>query len=262
MVKALSTAATGMIAQQLNIDVISNNMANINTTGYKKVRAEFQDLLSQTIKTPGALISQGTNQPVGIEVGLGTKTSGTQRLFTAGTLSATKGTYDLAIEGDGFFQVQLDDGTTAYTRDGSFKLSATGQLTTTDGYIVQPEITIPSTAKDVTITSDGSVSVTNSGETSQTTVGQIQLAKFVNPAGLVSAGSNLYKETSGSGTPTQGTAGQEGFGTIQQGYLEGSNVQIVEEMINLIQAERAFEANSKVISTSSQILQTANNIVR
>jgi flagellar basal-body rod protein FlgG len=260
MVKALSTAATGMIAQQLNIDVISNNMANINTTGYKKVRVEFQDLLSQTLKTPGALISQGTNQPVGIEIGLGTKTAGTQRLFKSGALASTSGPYDLAVEGDGFFQVQLDDGTTAYTRDGSLKLSATGQLTTTDGFIIQPEITIPTTATDVTITADGSVSVTNAGETTQNIVGQIQLAKFVNPAGLVSLGRNLYKETSGSGTPTQGTAGKEGFGSIQQGYLEGSNVQIVEEMINLIQAERAFEANSKIITASSNILQQANNI--
>jgi flagellar basal-body rod protein FlgG len=259
MLKALTTAATGMIAQQLNIDVIANNMANVNTTGYKKVRAEFQDLLSQTIKAPGALVSQGTNQPVGIEVGLGVKASATQRVFAAGTLKSTGNRLDVAIEGDGFFQIQMDDGSTAYTRDGSFKMDANGQVTTTDGYPLQPAISISPDATEITITPDGKVS-TMSGAGTSAEAGQIQLVKFANPAGLLSAGKNLFKETPGSGVPIQGTAGQAGFGSMQQGFLEGSNVQIVEEMINLIQAERAFEANSKLITSSSDILKQANQI--
>lgn len=260
MLKALSTAATGMIAQQMNIDVISNNMANVNTTGYKKVRAEFQDLLSQTLRTPGALISQGTNQPVGIEIGLGTKAAATQRVFSPGTLRSTGGDFDMAIEGDGFFQIQMDDGTTAYTRDGSFKVDSNGQITTTDGYPLQPQITIPQDAQEVAITPDGRVSVRVANDTNQTEVGQVQLVKFINPSGLLSAGKNLYRETPASGNPIEGIAGQGGFGSLQQGFLEGANVQIVEEMISLIQAERAFEANSKIIKSSSEILRQANQI--
>lgn len=260
MLRALTTAATGMIAQQLNIDVISNNLSNVNTTGYKKVRAEFQDLLSQTLKNPGAQISQGTNQPVGIQVGLGTRTSATQREFSEGTFKSTGNKLDIAIEGDGFLQVQLEDGSTGYTRDGSLKVDATGQLTTTDGYSIQPQIQIPQDATEITITADGRVSVKTAGSTAPQESGQIQLAKFANPAGLLSIGKNLYTETAGSGNATQGTAGQEGFGTLQQGFLEGSNVQVVEELINLIQAERAFEANSKLITTSDRILQTVNRL--
>jgi len=261
MLKALSSAATGMIAQQMNIDIIANNMANVNTTGYKKVRGEFQDLLSQTVRAPGALISQGTTQPVGIEIGLGTKAAATQRLFAPGPLKSTQNAYDIAIEGDGFFQVQLDDGTVAYTRDGSFKKDGTGQLVTTDGYIIQPQITIPQDAKEVTITPDGRVSVIVGNETVQTEVGQLILVKFANPSGLLAKGKNLYVETPASGQPIEGNPGSEGFGTVQQGYLEGANVQIVEEMINLIQAERAFEANSNLIKTSSQILAKATQLV-
>lgn len=260
MLRALTTAATGMVAQQMNIDIISNNMANVNTTGYKKVRGEFQELLSQTIKTPGALIGQGTTQPVGIEVGLGVKTAATQRVFSEGSLKQTNNDLDVAIEGDGFIQVQLDDGTTGYTRDGSFKMDGSGQLTTTDGYVIQPQINIPTNASNVTITADGKVSVTMPSETASTEVGQLQLVKFANPAGLLSKGSNLYTETAASGSPNTGTPGQDGFGTVQQGYLEGANVQLVEEMVNLIQAERAFEANSKLITSSSDILKAATQI--
>ncbi len=260
MLRALTTAATGMVAQQMNIDIISNNMANVNTTGYKKVRAEFQDLLSQTIKAPGALISQGSTQPVGIEVGLGTKTAATQRVFSEGTLKQTGNPMDVAIEGDGFLQVQLDDGTIGYTRDGSLKRDGTGQLTTTDGFIIQPQITIPETANEIVITPDGRVSVRESGQTDYNEVGQLQLVKFSNPSGLLSMGKNMYKETPASGSPNEGIAGVEGFGTMQQGFLEGANVQLVEEMINLIQAERAFEANSKLIKSSSEILRQANQI--
>lgn len=261
MLRALTTAATGMIAQQLNIDTISNNLANVNTTGYKKVRAEFQDLLSETLKSPGAQVSQGTNQPVGIQIGLGTRTSGTQKIFSEGVMKSTGGKLDVAVEGDGFLQVQTDDGTTAYTRDGSLKMDANGQLTTTDGYIIQPQMTIPSNATEITITPDGRVSVKTAGSSSETEVGVIQLAKFANPSGLLSLGKNLYSETAASGNPVQGTPGKEGFGSTQQGYLEGSNVQVVEELINLIQAERAFEANSKIITASNQLLQTVNRLV-
>lgn len=260
MLRALTTAATGMIAQQLNIDVISNNIANVNTTGYKKVRAEFQELFSQTMKSPGAQISQGTNQPVGIQIGLGVKTAGTQKMFSEGTFKATGNTLDIAIEGDGFLQVQLEDGTTGYTRDGSLKVDASGQLVTTDGYIIQPQITIPQDAQEITITPDGRISVKVAGEAAQSEIGTLELAKFANPSGLTSLGKNLYGETSASGNPIQGTAGQDGLGTIQQGYLEGSNVQIVDELINLIQAERAFETNSKLIKAADGMLQTVNRL--
>ena len=260
MLRALTTAATGMIAQQLNIDVISNNIANVNTTGYKKVRAEFQDLLSQTIKAPGAQGAQGTNQPVGIQIGLGTRTSATDRIFQAGALKSTGNTLDVAIEGDGFVQVQMDDGTLGYTRDGSFKIDANGQMTTSDGYIIQPQITIPQNATDISITPDGRVSIRTAGDTATTEIGTLQLAKFPNNAGLLAIGKNLFTETAASGTAIQGTAGQEGFGSIQQGFLEGSNVQVVEELISLIQAERAFEANSKLITSSDNILKTVNRL--
>lgn len=260
MLRALTTAATGLMAQQVNIDVIANNMANANTTGYKKVRAEFQDLLSQTIKAPGAQIFQGTNQPVGIQIGLGTKTSATVRQFDAGALRQTGGELDIAIEGDGFFQVMMDDGTIAYTRDGSFKIDSNGQLTTSDGLIIQPQITFDPETQEIIITPDGNVSVKKAGEAQQTPNGTLTLVKFANPAGLVSIGKNLYQETSASGAPIEGPPGQEGMGTIQQGFLEGSNVQIIEEMINLIQAQRSFEANSKLISASDQILQMTNRM--
>ena len=262
MLRSLSTAATGMIAQQLNVDVISNNIANVNTAGYKKSRAEFQDLLSQTLKAPGALITQGTTQPVGIQVGLGTRTSATTRSFMQGFLQATGGKLDVAIEGDGFFEVQKDDGTIAYTRDGNLKIDANGQMCTSDGFIIQPQITIPSDATDITITPDGRIAVATPGNTELTEVGTFRLAKFPNPAGLSAIGKNLYEETPASGKPVEGTANQEGFGSTQQGFIEGSNVQIVEELINLIQAERAFETSSKIIKSSDEILRIANNLSR
>ena len=260
MLRSLSTAATGMIAQQINIDVISNNIANVNTTGYKKVRTEFQDLLSQTIKAPGAQIAQGTNQPVGIQIGLGTRTSATARDFGAGAFKSTGGKLDVAIEGDGFLEVQRDDGTIAYTRDGSLKMDGNGQLCTSDGFIIQPQVTIPTNALDITITPDGKISVTTPGTTDQTEVGTLRLAKFANPGGLSAIGKNLYAETSASGKAIEGTANQEGFGSVQQGFVENANVQVVEELINLIQAERAFEANSKIIKSSDELLRTANNM--
>ncbi len=260
MLRSLTTAATGMLAQQLSTDVISNNLANVNTTGYKKVRAEFQDLMSQNVRAPGAQIFQGTTQPVGIQVGLGTKTSATVREFGEGAFKATGGKLDVAIEGSGFLQVQMDDGTIAYTRDGSLKIDANGQLTTSDGFIIQPQITIPNDAQDITITPDGSIAVRTAGDSLQNEVGTISLAKFANPAGLTSIGKNLYMETSASGNPTEGQPGQDGFGTIQQGYIEGSNVQVVEELISLIQSERAFEANSKLIKSSDELLRILNRM--
>lgn len=260
MLKALSSAATGMIAQQMNIDVISNNVANVNTQGYKKSRIEFQSLFSEQIRVPGALGAQGTNIPVGIEIGLGVTPAATQKLFGEGTLKNTGNSKDMAIEGDGFFQVQLDDGTIAYTRDGSFKADANGTMTTTNGYVMQPQITIPQDGSQVAITDSGSIGVKIGNEQNQTEVGQVETVRFQNPAGLISIGKNLYIESPASGQPIQGTPGQEGFGTIQQGFIEGSNVQMVEELVNLIEAERAFEANSKIITSSSQILQQTNQI--
>lgn len=260
MLRALTTAATGMIAQQMNIDIISNNIANVNTTGYKTVRAEFQDLFNQTLKPPGAQGAQGTNQPVGIQVGLGTRAAATHKLFSEGAMQSTGNNLDIAIQGDGFLQVQMDDGTTSYTRDGSLKVDGNGQLTTTDGYVVVPQITIPTNATDISITTDGRVSVMEGNQTTATQVGQIQLVKFPNPSGLLDQGQNLYQETPGSGTAVQGTAGQDGFGTIQQGFLEGSNVQIVTELINLVQAERAFESNSKIIQSADNMLSRVNQI--
>ena len=261
MLRALSTAATGMISQQNYLDVISNNIANVNTTGFKKSRVEFQDMLSQAVKTPGAMINQGTFQPVGIEYGLGVKTAATTRVFSQGTAVSTDRNLDISIQGEGFFQVMKTDGTLAYTRDGSLKLDSMGQLCTTDGLLIQPQTTVPQDAKEIDITEDGNISVTVGQDTTQTIVGTIQLVRFQNPSGLLAVGHNMYVETAASGNPIQDTPGQNGMGTVQQGFLEGSNVQIVEELIGLIKAERAFESNSKIISTSSDILKLTNNII-
>ncbi len=261
MLRSLTTAATGMIAQQNNLDIVANNIANVNTTGFKKSRAEFQDLLSSAVRTPGAMINQGTFQPVGIEVGLGVKTAATTRIFTGGIQQSTGNPYDLSIEGQGFFQIVQSDGSLAYTRDGSFKVDGMGQLCTSDGYLIQPQITVPQNASEVNVTPDGNVSVRIGTDTNQNIVGQIQLVKFQNPSGLLSIGHNMYIETPSSGTPIQGVPGQDGYGSIQQGFLEGSNVQIVDELINLIKAERAFESNSKIITASSDILRQTNQLI-
>lgn len=261
MLRALSTAATGMIGQQNYLDVISNNIANVNTSGFKKSRVEFQDMLSQAVRTPGAMINQGTFQPVGIEYGLGVKTAATTRVFSQGTAINTDRNLDVSIQGEGFLQVMRTDGTLAYTRDGSLKLDSMGQLCTTDGLLIQPQTSIPQDAKEIDITEDGNISVTTGTDTVQSIVGTIQLVRFQNPSGLLAVGHNMYVETAASGNPIQDTPGQNGMGTIQQGFLEGSNVQVVEELIGLIKAERAFESNSKIISTSSDILKTTNQIV-
>src|SRR5574344_2479243 len=261
MLRALSTAATGMIGQQNYLDVVANNIANVNTTGFKKSRVEFQDMLSQIEKTPGAMLNQGTFQPVGIEYGLGVKTSATTRVFSQGTPISTSRNLDVAIEGEGFFKIMRSDGTTAYTRDGSFQLDSNGQVCTADGLLLQPQISVGNDIKDITITSDGNVTATAGNDNEQRILGNIQLVRFQNPSGLLSVGHNLYVETSASGTPIEDTPGQNGMGLLEQGYLEGSNVQIVEELIGLIKAERAFESNSKIITTSSEILQQTNQMV-
>lgn len=259
--RSLSIAATGMLAQQLNVDVISNNIANINTTGYKRRRAEFQDLLYQNQLRVGSNSSaDGTLVPAGVQVGLGVKTAAVYRIAQQGSLVSTDNKLDLAIQGRGFFQVRLPDGTNAYTRAGSFQLSNTGQIVTTNGFIVQPGITIPANAVDVTIDQAGEVMVKLDGQTQPQNVGQLQLATFANEAGLSALGDNLLQDTAASGQATLGVPGTPGLGTVSQGFLETSNVNVVQEITNLITAQRAYEMNSKVIETSDQMLSTLNQV--
>ncbi|HKL74705.1 MAG TPA: flagellar basal-body rod protein FlgG [Halanaerobiales bacterium] len=260
MIGALWTAATGMDSQQTNINVISNNLANVNTTGFKKSRVNFQDLMYQQIRQPGSPNAQGSQIPVGIEVGHGSRVSATQKLFTEGSVQATDNPLDIVIEGDGFLQVQKPDGTIAYTRDGSLKLDGQGRIVTSDGYLLQPQINIPENATDISITSDGTVNVLVDGQEEAQTQGQIELVRFSNPAGLNSAGRNLYEDTMASGEPQTGQPGTQGFGTISQGFLEKSNVKVVEEMVNMISAQRAYEINSKAIQASDEMLQTASRL--
>jgi flagellar basal-body rod protein FlgG len=249
-----------MQTQQLNMDVIANNLANVNTNGFKKSRPDFQDLMYQNMKTVGAPSTNSTQIPSGIQVGLGSKVASVTKDFSAGTLTQTTNNLDLAIAGDGFFQILMPDGTTAYSRDGSFKQNSQGQMVNSDGYLLTPEITIPNNATSVTVGNDGTVSVLQAGQTTPTTVGTIQLASFSNPAGLSSLGNDLYQATASSGVATTGTAGLNGFGTISQGYLEMSNVSVMEEMVNMITSQRAYETNSKVVTASDQMLQTTNTM--
>jgi flagellar basal-body rod protein FlgG len=262
MIKAMRTAASGMYAQQMNVDSIANNLANVNTTGYKKSKIEFQDVLYSKLRTPGAETAAGAKVPVGLDVGYGTKPVATQRFFTEGNLQQTGNPLDLSIEGDGFFQVLLPNGNIAYTRDGSFKLSADGQLVTSDGFFLQPGITIPSDSDSISISTDGLVSVKVPGDAAPQEIGQIELARFINPAGMEAIGHNLFQETSATGAPILGTPTLEGFGRINQGYLEMSNVEVVEEMVNMIMAQRAYEINSKAIQTSDEMSQIASNLKR
>lgn len=259
MIRALHTAATGMDAQQQRIDVISNNLANVNTTGFKKQRADFQDLLYQTVRAPGTTSAQGMPAPTGLQIGTGVRTAATHRSFSTGDLMQTGNPLDLAIEGNGFFQVTLPGGQLAYTRAGNLELDAQGQLVTTDGYLIEPAIAVPPGVTAVTVGSDGTVSATVPGETAATELGQIQLANFPNAAGLRAIGRNFYQQTTASGDPVIGTPGLEGLGTLSQGTLEMSNVKVVEEMINLISSQRAYDINSKVIQASDEMLQTAAN---
>jgi len=262
MIRSLFTAATGMNAEQLHLDVIANNLANVNTTGFKKSRADFQDLMYQIIEEPGTTANQTGTSPTGIQVGLGVRPTSVGKIHSQGDFETTGNPLDLAIEGDGFFQVTLPDGSMAYSRAGSFKLNETGQLVTSDGYQVNPSITIPADAIGITISTDGKVSVKQPGSTSASQVGQLQTARFQNPAGMRAMGRNLFQETESSGSATLGTPGLTGLGTVAQGSLESSNVSVVEEIVQMVTGQRAYEANSKVINTADQFLQNAISIKR
>ncbi|MFL6717038.1 MAG: flagellar basal-body rod protein FlgG [Burkholderiaceae bacterium] len=255
MIRSLWIAKTGLDAQQTQMDTIANNLANVSTSGFKRSRAVFEDLLYQNLRQPGAQTSQQTQLPSGLQVGTGVRTVATERIFTQGNLQQTSNDKDLAIQGSGFFQVLMPDGTTAYTRDGSFQVDNQGQMVTSSGFVIQPAITIPANAQSISIGRDGTVSVTQPGSTNATQVGQLQLATFINPAGLESRGENLYVETTASGNPSTNTPGTNGAGMVSQGYVETSNVNVAEELVNMIQTQRAYEINSKAITTSDQMLQ-------
>lgn len=261
MMRSLWTAATGMSAQALNVDVISNNLANVNTAGFKRGRANFQDLMYQQVSSPGSQNSAGNQVPTGVQVGLGVRTAGISRIFSEGSFQQTGNPLDMAVEGRGFFQVQMPDGALAYTRTGSFAVDSQGQLVTQDGYIVQPSMTIPADAVSINIAQDGSLSVVQPGNV-QTTIGQMQLADFANPDGLTAVGHSLFQESQSSGTPITGNPGGNGLGSVAQGTLEMSNVNTVEEMVNMIAAQRAYEMNSKSIQAADEMLRMANNIRR
>ncbi len=254
MIRSLWIAKTGLDAQQTQLDVIANNLANVSTNGFKRSRAVFEDLLYQTLRQPGAASSQQTTIPSGLMLGTGVRPVSTEHIFTQGSLQKTENGLDMAISGQGFFQVQMPDGTLAYTRDGAFQKDSTGQIVTSSGYPLSPAITIPANATSVTISRDGVVSVLTAGSTAPTQIGNIQLATFVNVGGLQSVGENLYVETASSGTPTPNTPGTNGAGLINQGYLETSNVNVAEELVAMIQTQRAYELNSKAIQTSDNML--------
>lgn len=260
---SLRIAATGMMAQELNVEVISNNIANMRTTGFKRVRAEFQDLLYQDLRRVGSTSSEsGTTVPTGIQIGYGVKTGATSRVMSQGALANTQKELDLAVRGEGFFEISLPNGETAYTRDGSFELNENGQLVTLDGYEVQPGITIPGDARSITINREGGVQVLTGTSTTPQTVGQLQLSRFVNKAGLKPIGDNLFVETPASGNANQGTPGQNGYGDIMQKFLESANVNAVSELSDLISAQRAYEMNARVISASDEMMSATANILR
>lgn len=260
MIRSLWIAKTGLDAQQTNIDVISNNLANVSTNGFKRARPVFEDLLYQTLRQPGAQSSQQTQLPTGLQLGTGVRPVAVEKIHTQGNLQQTGNALDVAVNGKGFLQILMPDGTTAYTRDGSFQVDSQGQMVTSSGYTVQPAITIPTDALSVTIGKDGTVSVTQPGTAAATQVGSLQLAGFVNPAGLQSIGENLFQETAASGAPSANTPGSNGLGFLNQNFVETSNVNVVEELVNMIQAQRAYEINSKAIQTSDQMLQRLSQI--
>jgi flagellar basal-body rod protein FlgG len=260
--RALWTAATGMQSQQLTLDIIANNLANVQTSGFKRSRLDFQDLVYETLQAPGNASAQGREVPSGLQVGHGARAVSTYRLFIKGDLQHTGNPLDVAIEGDGFFQVLQPSGEIAYTQSGSLKKDSQGKLVTSEGFPLQPEITIPQDAISLTIGVDGTVSVGQPGVLTAQQIGTFEMARFVNPAGLESLGRNLFRPTQASGDPILGTAGREGFGTLLQGFVEMSNVNVVEEMVNLIVGQRAYEINSRAIRTADEMMQTANNLVR
>jgi len=261
MIRALWTASTGMQSQQTNMDVIANNLANVNSVGFKKSRADFQDILYQTQKAAGTGV-EGGQVPTGVQIGLGSRVAAVQKVFSTGDFQQTENELDVAIEGAGFFQVALPDGTDAYTRSGALKKDSTGQLVTSDGYTIVPGIVIPENATSISIGPAGNVEVLIDGESTPTEVGVMELVRFSNPSGLKSLGRNLYAETPTTGNPIAGTPGDEGFGTLSQGFLEGSNVNIMEEMVNMIAGQRAYEVNSKAIQTADEMLQMTSGLVR
>lgn len=262
MSRSLFIAATGMEAQKLNIDVIANNLANVNTVGYKKSRADFQELIYQNLKTPGAPSAEGIQIPSGIQVGLGVKPVAVQKLFQQGDFVKTGNNLDLVIEGNGFFQITLPDGTLAYSRAGAFKMDSTGRIVNSDGYTLEPAITVPADTTSITVGSDGKVSVLQANSAASADIGQITLARFINPGGLKAVGKNLFVATGSSGDPTTANPGLEGLGTLAQGFVEMSNVNVVEEMVNMIVSQRAYEVSQKAVQASDEMLQTANNIKR
>ncbi len=255
MNKALWVAKTGLEAQQARMSVISNNLANVNTTGFKRDRASFEDLLYQNVRQVGAQTSQNTRLPTGLQLGTGVRTVATEKIHTLGNIVQTGNSLDVAIQGRGFIQILQPDGNIAYSRDGGFKLDETGQLVTSNGYVVQPAITIPTNATSISIGSDGVVSALVPGSSSPTQLGSIQLADFINPTGLQAIGQNLYQESASSGAPSTGTPGLNGLGSVVQGALETSNVNVVEELVNMIETQRAYEMNSKAIQTTDRMLQ-------
>jgi len=259
MNQALWVAKTGLDAQQTRMAVVSNNLANVNTTGFKRGRAAFEDLLYQTVRQPGAQTSQQTQAPTGLMLGTGVRVVATEKLFTQGNLLQTSNPFDLAVNGRGFFQVQMPDGSLAYTRDGSFKLDAQGQMVNNTGYLLQPGINVPEGAQSVSIGADGIVNVQLAGQAAPQQVGQLTVADFINVGGLQPLGENLYAETASSGTPQTGAPGQSGLGVLVQGSLESSNVNVVEELVNMIETQRAYEMNSKAISTTDQMLAYVSN---
>ena len=259
--KALNIAATGMLAQQLNVEVVSNNIANMNTTAYKRQRAEFQDLIYQNIRRVGSASSDaGTVVPTGIQIGTGVKAGSVYRISTQGNLTTTDNTYDLAIRGEGYFRITMPSGEDAYTRAGSFQVSATGQIVTADGFELSPAINVPADARDVSINREGQVEAFIDGQTNATALGTVEIVRFFNDAGLEAMGENLFRETAASGAPTAGTPGSVGFGTLLQGFLETSNVDAVNEITQLISAQRAYEMNAKVITTSDEMLSVTSNL--
>ena len=260
MMRSLWIAKTGLDAQQTQLDVVSNNLANVSTNGFKRSRAVFEDLLYQTLRQPGAQSSQQTQVPEGLQVGTGVRLIATARLHTQGNLQQTGNQFDLAINGAGFLHIQMPDGTAAYTRDGSLHIDAQGQLVTSNGFSLSPAITIPANAQSVTVAPDGTISVTQQGTVAPVQIGSIQLSNFMNPAGLKALGQNHFAETAASGTATSGGPGTNGLGLISQGYVETSNVNVVEEMVNMIQTQRAYEINSKAIQASDQMLQKLSQL--
>ncbi len=262
MMRALWSAASGMTAQELNVDTIANNLANVNTTGFKKQRVEFQDLMYETLRNAGTAAAEGVEIPTGIQVGLGSRTAATRKLFAQGTFQETGNPLDMVIEGDGFFQVLTPNGSVAYTRAGAFKIDSEGNVVTADGFPLEPPLVVPPSTTSISVGSDGTVSATTAGSTEPQTIGQIELARFANPAGLQNLGHSLLGVTAASGEPTVGAPGIDGLGTISQGMLEMSNVKVVEEMVNMITAQRAYEANSQAIRIADQMLEIANNTRR